>query len=392
MKMEKQIQRNILTMNILVAFFWMSQYCYVPNLPQYAQSFGADALILGIIGGVYGIAQILLRIPLGLIADNTGKDRGIMVIGALVLTASCGIFIFANSAVLIVLGRLTAGAAAAWWALQGAAYANYHRVEAQVKAQGILSASANWGKVAASLVGGLIAQYMGMHAIFVFAFASALLCIFLSVRIKDIPRPEQKKPAKSFRDLLPLFKSRDMIVFSALTTIGVLLFFAGPTYFTVVAAQELGATSMDFGLLNMTFYIFSGLICLWVGSRTYKKLGNTTAIALGFLLTAVSCVPYLYHINLPIIYLTEALAGIGTGISCTAVSGLVLRVFPQEVRGVANAVFQSLVASGALIGPVLVGSLIKSVSFDASYWALVIIAVAAAGMCYLLIPRKYARI
>lgn len=382
---------NIITMNILVAFFWMSQYCYVPNLPGYAQSMGADALILGVIGGVYGIAQILLRIPLGLISDNTGKNRRMMIIGAIVLAISCGIFIFANNTALIVLGRLMAGAAAAWWALQGAVYANYHHDEMQVKAQAVLSASANWGKVAASLVGGLIAQYMGMHAIFVFAFLASGLCIFLSFRIKDVPRPAQTKPAKSFRDLLPLLCNRDMIVFSVLTTIGVLLFVAGATYFTVVAAENLGATSLDFGLLNMVFYIFSGLICLWVGGKTYKKLGNTHVIAIGFLVTAVSCIPYFYHINLPVIYLMQALAGIGTGISCTAVSGLVLRAFPSEDRGAANGIFQSLVASGALIGPVLVGGLIKTVSFDASYWALVLIAVAAAAMSYLLIPKKYAR-
>jgi predicted MFS family arabinose efflux permease len=391
---KENMRKNVIIMNILVAFFSFSQFCYMPNLPQYAQSLGADALVLGVIGGVFGIAQILLRIPLGLISDNTGKDRQLMVIGAVVLTASCGILLFANNTDFIVLGRLIAGGAAAWWSLQTVIYGNYHRDEIQVKAQGMLSASANWGKVAACVAGGLIAQYLGMHAIFIFAFIVAALCIFLSFGLKnglENPKPAQIKPSITYRKLLPLLKNRDMIVFSLLTTISVLLFVTGPTYFTLVAAQNLGATSMDFGLLNAVCYLFSGMICLWVGSRVYKKIGNIHAIAFGFIITGAACIPNFYHISLPVIYLIQAISGVGTGISCTAIAGLVMRVFPQKERGVSNGIFQSIVAIGTLIGPMLVGSVMKAISFDASYWLLVIIAAVAALMSYLLVPKKYAK-
>jgi Arabinose efflux permease len=384
------MRKNIIIMNILVAFFSFSQICYMPNLPQYAQSFGADALVLGVIGGVFGIAQIILRIPLGLISDNTGKDRLLMMIGSIVLTASCGVLVLASNTDFIVLGRLIAGGAAAWWSLQTVFYGNYHQAEKQVKAQGMLSASANWGKVAACLAGGLIAQYMGVHAIFIFAFIIAALCIFLSAGLKN-PEPVQSKPVKTYRELLPLLKNRDMIVFSLLTTISVLLFVSGPTYFTLVAAQSLGAISMDFGLLNMVCYLFSGLICLWVGSRAYRKIGNIHAIALGFVATGVACIPNFYHINLPVIYLMQAISGMGVGLSCTAIAGLFMRAFPRAERGVSNGIFQSLVAIGTLIGPVLIGSVIKNASFDASYWLLVIIAVAAAFMSYMLLPKRYAK-
>ena len=39
------MRRNIILMNLLVAFFWMSMYIYMPNLPEYAQSLGADAVV-----------------------------------------------------------------------------------------------------------------------------------------------------------------------------------------------------------------------------------------------------------------------------------------------------------------------------------------------------------
>ncbi|MEI6101302.1 MAG: MFS transporter [Eubacteriales bacterium] len=386
------MKKNIITMNILVAFFWMSMYSYVPNLPKYAQSLGADSLVIGIIGGVYGIAQVILRIPIGLISDRTGRSRAMMLIGSVALTCSSGIFILANDTNMIILGRLIAGSAAAWWVIQSATYGNYHKEEMQVKAQGVLGASANWGRVVASLAGGLIAQFLGVHAIFIFSFAAAGVCIFLAARLKDIPRNEQKKPdAGTVREVLTLLRNRDMIVFSILGIISCLLFFAGPTYFTAVAAQKIGATSLDMGLLNMVFYIFSGVICLWIGSRGYKKLGNTNAMAIAFIITGISCIPYFYHFSLPVIYTMQAISGIGSGITATAIAGLVLRAFPIEKRGVATGIYQSLVALGAVIGPVMVGGIMKSVSFDMSYWSLVVVSVAGAMICYFLVPKKYAK-
>ena len=75
------MRKNIMIMNLLVAFFWMTMYSYVPNLPVYSQSLGADAVALGVVGGVYGVAQIILRIPIGVTSDRTGKNKLMLIIG-----------------------------------------------------------------------------------------------------------------------------------------------------------------------------------------------------------------------------------------------------------------------------------------------------------------------
>ena len=88
------MRKNIVIMNLLVAFFWMTMYSYVPNLPEYARSLGANAVVLGVIGGVYGIAQIILRIPIGATSDKTGKNKLMLQVGMGVLAVSCVILIF----------------------------------------------------------------------------------------------------------------------------------------------------------------------------------------------------------------------------------------------------------------------------------------------------------
>ncbi len=389
------MRKNIVFMNLLAAFFWMSMYSYVPNLPEYAQSLGADAVILGIIGGVYGIAQILLRIPLGVISDKTGKNRLMLVAGSIVLTLSCGILMLADNTLLIIWGRLIAGAAAAWWVIQSATYAHYHPDEKQIKAQGFLAASTNWGKLIAALMGGLVAQYLGIRFIFVFAFAVALVSLFFSLKIKDLPKAEEKDappvhagPGR-LKNLVPLFRNRDLMIFSLLAILSNILCFAAPILFTAVAAKDLGASSLDLGILNLIFYLAAGLTSLFVGTGVYKKMGGINVMAIAFLITALSCVPLFYHVNLGFIYFVQVMAGAGFGITGSAGAGMVIRAVRSDQRATATGIFQSLFGIGIFLGPVLVGNVTQAVSFDAAYWTLVAIAVLSAALCYILIPKRY---
>ena len=157
-----------------------------------------------------------------------------LLIGSAVLAVSCAILMLADNTGLIILGRLIAGAAAAWWVIQSATYAHYHEDETQVKAQGVIAASANWGKMAAALVSGLAAQFLGIRSIFTFSFFIAIAGVFLIIGIKDIP---QKKPDAAvaskntskqiMKDLLPLFRNRDLMVFSLLAILSNILCFCG---------------------------------------------------------------------------------------------------------------------------------------------------------------------
>lgn len=393
------MRRNIVVMNMLVVFYWMSMYAYVPNLPEYATALGADAVILGIIGSVYGIAQVILRIPIGLISDRTGKAKSMLSIGSGVLALSCGIMILAGNTHLIIAGRLMAGAAAAWWVIQSAAYADYFDDARQVKAQGILAASANWGKLAASFIGGILAQFLGIHSIFVFSFIIAIPCILLPFWLKEKPAgknnfiaSDKKSAADTFREMVPLFRNKDLIVFSIIGILTNILGFAAPILFTSVAAENLGASSFDLGMLNTIFYLLAGGTSLFVGTKLYKKIGGIHSLAIAFLITGFSCIPAFYHVNLAMIYVMQILIGVGFGIICAAVAGFVILCVPPGQRGAATGIYQSLYGIGILIGPTLVGDVTKAVSFDAAYWILVSVSVLSAIFCYIFVPKKYARI
>lgn len=387
------MRRNILVLNWLAAFFWMAMYAYMPNLPVYAQSLGADAVTLGVIGGVYGAAQILLRVPLGIRTDRTGRSRRMLIAGSAVLALSCAILIAAWDTRGIIMGRLVAGAAAAWWVVLTTAYADCHTEEGQMRAQGILSASSNAGKVAAAVAGGLIAQYFGVHSVFIFSFFVAVVCVVLSAGLVELPKQPQQK---CFRDLVPLLKNRELMIICGIGAVTQMIAFAGPTYFTSIAAYNLQATGFDIGMLLLVFFLSTSAASLFVGSKAYNRIGGVNMLAISFLVSAVSCLPFFYHISLAFVYGVQVAAGLGYGISSAATAGLLIRSTAPKQRGTANGIFQSVYGIGILFGPVLVGSITKTVSggqanwSDPAYWVLAAVCGAAALLSWLLIPKKYA--
>ncbi len=382
------MKRNVILINLAAAFIWMSMYAYVPTLPAYASSIGASVVMIGLIGGVYGVMQVILRIPLGFISDKFGKDKLMMVIGFSVLTASALIFVLLKGVVWILLARAMAGAAAAWWVIITASYAKYHPEEQQVKAQGVLSAAANIGKVIAALSCALAAQFFGYEATFLAALATAAIGLCLMFGLKK-PQTEKIEPV-SIRKQLLLFKNKDLISFSILSILSQMLCFAIPTTFTAVAAAAAGADSMQLGLLVVVFFGACGMISLFVGTKPYRKIGGIRTMAISFACGAVACIPLFYQ-SLPMIYLTQVLSGICYGITQASLAGFVIRCVPAVQRGAAMGIFQSLFGIGIFIGPVIAGTMIDAISFDAAYWTFAALMAASVILCYVLIPKKYDR-
>lgn len=382
------MKRNILVLNLAVIFLWMSMYTYVPTLTSYATSLGATAAMIGAIGGAYGIMQIALRVPLGILSDKIGRDRLILLIGFVILVFAAVLFIVVHDVFWVMIARGVSGAAAAWWVVICSSYAKFNAEENQVKAQGMLNASSNGGKVVAALAGGLLAQAFGLHAPFYFALIAALVglgCILLF----QTPRESKKIVPPSGKELLSLLKNKDMMVFSILAIFGQILSFAFPSYFTSEAAKLLGADSSQLGMLMVVYFLFSAVSSLFVGTKAYKKLGGIKCLALCFLTGALTCIPAFYHMNLAVIYVMQAVSGIGYGIILGALAGFVIKSVTPKLRSTAMGAFQSIYAIGIFLGPVIVGNVMEVSTMDTAFWVVFALMLAATVLTVALIPKEY---
>ncbi len=382
------MKRNIMLINLAAAIIWLSMYSYVPVLPAYAATVGADVVMIGLLGGVYGVFQIALRTPLGLLSDKLGRDRGLLILGFFVLLGSNLIFQFlGNDIVWLIIARAAAGAAAAWWVVICAAYARYHDGNSQVKSQGKLSAWANGGKVIAALLCAVITMFAGYRSSFLIALISGAVGLALMFGVKNPPKPTHK-PVK-FKDQMKLFKNRDLMIFCMLAILSQLLCFGVPTTFTPVLAELMGAGSFELGMLMLVFFLTCTVASLFMSTRAYKKLGGINTLAISFALGAISCLPFFYSMGLAQIYIMQAISGVCYGITQGALAGFVIKSVPETQRGAATGIYQTLFGAGILLGPVIMGFVIDSYSFDAAYIMMAILMAISVALCYILIPKKY---
>ena len=68
---------------IAVIFFWFAQYVYIPYQTPCLTMIQTSTSFIGIIIGTYGISQMVLRLPVGLLANYRNKHKMIMLIGSL---------------------------------------------------------------------------------------------------------------------------------------------------------------------------------------------------------------------------------------------------------------------------------------------------------------------
>lgn len=376
---------NARLLNLSALLMWFSMYAYVPILPAYAGSLGATAEVIGIIGGVYGILQIALRICLGYISDRLGKDRLLLTVGFSLMVVSALMFLLGRTVPWVIAARTTAGAAAAWWVIVSASYAKYQEEDQQVKGQALLSFSANAGKVLAALSCAVFAQMFGYVAAFVVSLMTGIVAVCLIFGLRD---PWAETIEKSPIHLRQLFSNKDLLVFCILALISQMLSFAVPSTFTSVAAERIGADNMQLGLLQVVYFAAVSLTSLICGTAIYRKVGGIRVLSLSFLLGAVSCIPAFYA-TLPSIYLMNILSGTCYGITLAALAGFVIRAVSPHERGSATGIFQSIYAVGIFLGPVVAGIMIENISFDSAYWLFVLLCVGCAIACPVFIPKKY---
>lgn len=380
------MQRNRIVLAFAAALIWFAMYAYVPTLPAYAETLGADAAAIGLISGAYGILQIGLRIPLGVLSDRARKDKLLLIVGFGILSVSGVMFLTLHSVPGVIAARTTAGGAAAWWVIITASFANCYDNEHQIKAQGVLSAFANGGKVVASAACAFAAQWFGYLATFAVSLTGALVGFGLMFTLKK-PEAKQIEPA-SLKEQFALFGNRDLLAFSVLSILSQAHCFALPTTFTAVAAQNLGASSMELGFLVVLYFVAVSGSSMFVGSKPYAKMGGVSVLAGSFLIGAVSCVPLFYR-TMTGIWIMQVLAGITYGITQAQLAGFVIRCVPDNQRGMATGIFQSLFAIGIFLGPILAGSVAEAVSLDAAYWTYVGVCVLAAVLTPVLVPKRY---
>lgn len=336
-------------------FFWFANFTYVPTMSPYLRSIGVGYSMIGLIGGAYGFAQLLLRVPIGILSDRLGK-RKIFIIGGLFFGALSNLlFTLTENAVWILLFRFLAGVSASAWVVYTVLFSSYFSGDKTASRISYLSTVHTSAVMAAKLCGSVVAGQLGYRAAFYLGGAAGLLGLVLSLFVtENIPVMEERP---SIRSLLGVIKDRNLLTMAILAAFSQMLMFASTNTFTPEVASLLGADAAQLGILatlSSLPTIVCSLICGWLFAR-HVNLWKLIAFAFFMELVGTLMVPFATSVTM--IYIASIVSGFGFGICLTSLLSHCTLTIDSAKRSVAMGFYQAIYSVGMFAGPVVVGAL-----------------------------------
>lgn len=383
---EERKQYRIPLFCFVTVLFWFSMYTYVPVLTAYVETLGASHKLAGIIVGSYGFTQMVLRIPIGIASDRIHKRKLFINFGLFfALLSGFGLWV-TKDLTLILIFRSLAGAAAGTWVDFTILFSSYYKHEEATKAIGTISFYNSIGQMLAMLAGGFLAERISWQAPFLLGAGTAVVALVISFFL--VEKFEESPQKIDFKGILAVLGDNTLLTVSLLAILSQMATFATVFGFTPLYASSLGASKLQMSLLTVFSSLATAIASIYGGGYLTDKFGEKKVVVFGFILTGIFTATISFTSSLWVLILTQAISGIGRGLSFPVLMGLSIKYMPTEKRAVAMGFFQSIYGLGMFAGPLLMGIIGDMVSLKQGFIFIGIVACLTAVLAQVIINVK----
>lgn len=351
------------TLFIIMILYWFSLYTYIPFQVPYLYALNVTPSIVGIILGLYGASQMILRFPFGIISDYFGKYKIFIVLGSLLSAVSCIIKIVYPSANGFLVGNILTGVAASTWLMYMVLYYSYFdRSKEHMAASKCLVANVI-GMFLGFLFATIFYQKFGMNLMLIAAALAAFAATILALFLKE----EKREKKNNIKDLILVIKNKRLLFFSVLSIIEQGIHMATSVSFTLNRIKELGGASYLVGiasLLNMFFAIVSA----YIASTSFaSKRGSKFYVPFSFVLLGLYCVAVILTKNIFVIVASQILSGLSIGMLASYLTSEALIEIDRDKKSSAMGFYQTAYSIGIFIYPIITGKIVEMYSIEMAY-------------------------
>lgn len=351
------------TLFIIMILYWFSLYTYIPFQVPYLYALNVTPSIVGIILGLYGASQMILRFPFGIISDYFGKYKIFIVLGSLLSAVSCIIKIVYPSANGFLVGNILTGVAASTWLMYMVLYYSYFDRSKEHMAASKCLVSNVIGMFLGFLFATIFYQKFGMNLMLIAAALAAFAATILALFLKE----EKREKKNNIKDLILVIKNKRLLFFSVLSIIEQGIHMAASVSFTLNRIKELGGASYLVGiasLLNMFFAIVSA----YIASTSFaSKRGSKFYVPFSFVLLGLYCVAVILTKNIFVIVASQILSGLSIGMLASYLTSEALIEIDRDKKSSAMGFYQTAYSIGIFIYPIITGKIVEMYSIEMAY-------------------------
>lgn len=373
--MEINWKRNLLISWIGCFFTGASFSLVMPFIPLYIEELGAPAsqvpLLSGLAISITALAAAIVAPIWGNLADRKGR-RLMMIRAAAGMTVTMGALAFVPNVYWLLVMRFFTGVLSGYIPNATALIAYQAPREKSGWAIGTLATGAIVGNLIGPLMGGILAELLGMKNVFIITgmilFITLLLTIFL---VKETFEPVEKKNLMSTKEILGQSTRRSVLFGLFFTS---LILQLGMTSISPILTLYIRELSTDTG----SVLFLSGLIVSVAGvsavisspylGRLGDRIGNHKILLLGLVFSFCCFIP-MGLVTAPWqLGVLRFLLGFSTGALMPSVNTLISKITPPE--GVSrifgyNQMFNNF---GQVLGPLVGSAVAQAYSYSAVFF------------------------
>ncbi|MDD3347637.1 MFS transporter [Oscillibacter sp.] len=386
--MMKVTQKNKVVLLLAAVCFWFAQYVYIPFQTPYLTAMGMTSQAVGIVLGAYGVSQMLLRLPIGVMADIGGTHKRRIVIGCFASGGASLVRILLDTGGGYFVANLLSGLASAMWISFMVLYMSYYSGEEQHTATSHLILCNNLGILLGFVTSTLFYDLVGMRVICAFSVAAGVLAMLLAMQLREAPVVHG---ALGLGELLAVCKNKKLLLFSALALIQQGLQMSTTMSFTTQIVRNLGASTAMVGVSSIVYMIAAVSSARFAASKFCTRLGPRFWIPAIFGAMAVYCVLVPNIGSIPGICALQLIPGLATGIQYTFLTSEAMQQIEPKKKSTAMGCYQAIYALGMTTFPVLCGQAAERTSMGTAYHLMAgtcILGIMVAGGYYLAKRKK----
>lgn len=355
-------KRIVLVLSTIVFFVMTGIAMITPDLPQYAVSLGANALLAGVLVGILPAARVLLDLPAGALGDRHGNVT-MMKYGLAIIAISSAAAALAFNLWMLLIVRFLEGVGSAFYVTSSlAALAKAAPMEKRGRYMGIYVNMLLVGQIIGPVLGGLVTIQWGLRAPFAayaIAAGAGLVLLTATLDLGDDGGPERTDWASAAR----LARDRSFIA----VNLGVLaVFFVRAGLITTVLPFFV---QLNWGLSPTDSVVMAGalisllalasMITMYPSGLLADRYGRKLTFVSSLVLMAV-VIPFLFNTHdLPSAIPVVAVLGLVFGLAGPMASWAT-DLAPPESMGIAMGLYRTIGDLGFFLGPVMLGAILQA--------------------------------
>jgi len=365
----------------IITLFWFTQYLHVPFQVVYLNEIDVSSQLIGMIIGVYGVAQLGLRLPVGLGADRNGNHKLFIIIG--MLTAGLGALfrVVMPTGIGFLIANFLSGLASAMWISFMVLYSNFFSKDDQRKAMSQTILANATGIMMAFILSTALHGILGVVYLNVLAIISGGIGVFFALKLD---KPEPKSEVLSVGALLMVLKNKKLLLFSGLALVKQGVQLATVMSFTSQAVRDLGANNTLVGVSTIVFMASSV-----IAARIASTEGFIRRFSRKLLIPAILGFMGLYCFLIPNstaiwqILILQIFPALANGILFALLTAEAMSEIPLEKKSTAMGCYQALYAIGMTLFPAISGAIAGNISMQYAFYFLGIMCVIAMSVSLL---------